>query len=519
MITLSGCNSRSNTDAYTLWVVTEESTSDGMNYQAKEIAQRMEEEYEGLTIKIDILPTEEEEREIVLKQLRTKIMAGNGPDVYLLPTGNALTLDYPENSHRKTRTIQIEPLFLDVTQATQNGLFADLQTYYALDESLGIDALNATIMNAGVLSGRRYILPLRYDIPAIFTAPNQWENYGITEEIMTTNAAALTDRILNQANDRNIAASFQLPTDLSLLSNPFDYSTETILITPQEIANYMRVYQEWNSQFDASLAALLDEARERYLSYVTRIELLELHKAEISEYYTGRSIFSNLGEYFRQDVHWSTFGLPVYTGGMEDALRTVVVERLSSFIEDGQLNLTMYPLRTQNGTVAANVTYWGAVGSSCSKVDIAYAYLREFLAEDYQWDIYRPQTTKRPFVNNYESQCDGFVENSWPVRTAGSVPYMLSTLQYQERGLTASNRKVSDYLGRQLQIIELIDADFPPLQWEIDEVRFPITLTGEDSMEYALSLLNEPDGTPTDVDIDALAEKVWQNLWWHLAEG
>jgi len=50
-------------------------------------------------------------------------------------------------------------------------------------------------------------------------------------------------------------------------------------------------------------------------------------------------------------------------------------------------------------------------------------------------------------------------------------------------------------------------------------VRFPVILPEEESFEHALTLLNEEDGTPTDVDIDALAQQVYQSLWFHLMEG
>ena len=67
--------------------------------------------------------------------------------------------------------------------------------------------------------------------------------------------------------------------------------------------------------------------------------------------------------------------------------------------------------------------------------------------------------------------------------------------------------------------IILTDEDLPILFTPIDEVRFPVTLPEDESMAWALAQLNEEDGTPTDVDIDALAGQLYQNLWWHLAEG
>ena len=93
---LSGCGSlgaAGTREQTSLWVLTEQSTRDGMNLQAEIIAERMEKENPGLTVQLDILPTDPQEREIRLKRLRTKIMAGDGPDVYLLPTGNRLLLD------------------------------------------------------------------------------------------------------------------------------------------------------------------------------------------------------------------------------------------------------------------------------------------------------------------------------------------------------------------------------------------------------------------------------------------
>ena len=80
-------------------------------------------------------------------------------------------------------------------------------------------------------------------------------------------------------------------------------------------------------------------------------------------------------------------------------------------------------------------------------------------------------------------------------------------------------RPKSSSIGRAIMSLQITDADIPALSWEIDEVRFPVTISGTDSLEYALSQLNEPDGTSTDADIEALAQQVYQGLWWHLAEG
>ncbi len=518
MITLSGCNSRSNTDAYTLWVITEESTSDGMNYQAKLIAERIEEEYEGLTVQIDVLPNNEEEREIALKQLRTKIMAGNGPDVYLLPTGTRLLLDHSTRySVRRISSVQVEPLFLDAVQAMQNGLFADLQTYYAADDLLGIDALNETIMDAGVVSGHRYILPLRYDVPIIMTDGDKWEQYGITDKLMNSEITTVVSHFLDI--DSDLSAVFELPTDLSLLPKHFDYRTDEIQITVQNISSYMRIYQAWKATSDISETDLLERAISAYLARLSPESYQEYMTPFARESFQSHADLTALRFYFGSNIHWSTMGLPAYSGHYVDMLENQGVERLALLVEKREHELPLYPMRATDGSIIASITYWSAVGSSCENPEIAYAFLRQFLEEEFQWGEYRPRVKKSMTKYLKEVQAPGQVENSWPVRTVGSASALWDIIQYQNHSITSSFYEMATYLSRQVQIMEFTDEDLPALSWEIDEVRFPITLTGEGSMEYALSLLNEPDGTPTDVDIDALAEKVWQNLWWHLAEG
>ncbi len=88
----------------TLWVVTEVSNSDGMNLQAEIIAQRMEEKYDGLTVQLDILPTDAIEWEVLLKQLRTQIMAGKGPDIFLLPITDCLSTGLHSESFESSKS-------------------------------------------------------------------------------------------------------------------------------------------------------------------------------------------------------------------------------------------------------------------------------------------------------------------------------------------------------------------------------------------------------------------------------
>ena len=521
LFSMHGCGTGHGAEpTHTLWVVTEVSCSDGMNLQAEIIAKRMEKDNPGLTVELDILPTDPQEREITLKQLRTRIMSGNGPDVYLLPTGNTLTTDYTnEHLHRLTRNTEIEPLFLDVNQAMRSGQFLDLTTFYDGDPAVDTAALKREIMDAGTVGNRRYVLPLRFNIPVICTDPKLWDNYGISREKLTSGGPELVWTLLERAGGAPICAGVQLPTDLTLFSKTFDYEQEQLLLSPKALADYMRLYQRWRSAAVPGEQTLLQAALTETMSYVedpTWRSILEEPNKDL--FRTIRS-YNTLSNYVCTDLHWSTKSFPLFSCSMADSLETLAVAKTYEAIYGEKRELLCFPWRDSSGAVTANVTYWGAVGSGTAEPELSYDFLRQFLEEEFQWDAYRPRqddSGKRPQA---EVQCAGQVENSWPVRTSGSAAALWETLCYQNRKMAFSGRKESNQIGAAARALSFRDPDIPALSWAIDEVRFPVTISGTDSLEYALSQLNEPDGTPTDADIEALAQQVYQGLWWHLAEG
>ena len=252
-----------------LWVVTEASCSDGMNLQAKIVAERMEKEHPGLTVRLDILPTDPQEREITLKQLRTKIMAGNGPDVFLLPTGNTITTDYATaNRHaRGTTQTQLEPLFQDVVQAMRGGLFRDIQPFYLADATLDKQALKTEVMEAGVINGRRYVLPLRFDIPIVYTDRELWDSRGLNADLLDTGFQPLFNSLLGTSDN---AAGLFLPDDMSLLPEPFDYENEQVAVSVNRITDYLRIYQAWKSISPAAAQRLADAWSQNWMDIIDK---------------------------------------------------------------------------------------------------------------------------------------------------------------------------------------------------------------------------------------------------------
>ena len=101
------------------------------NNQFDLLVKQFREKHEDVTVVIERLPKDPESREVRFKQLRTEIMAGKGPDVFLLPTNTneVVTSEFD--------VFDLEPLFPDVNQAMYNGLFLDISELYCYVEHLG----------------------------------------------------------------------------------------------------------------------------------------------------------------------------------------------------------------------------------------------------------------------------------------------------------------------------------------------------------------------------------------------
>ena len=114
VLSFSACSSNSDAAA-SIWVVTEETDEDGMNQQVRQVIKAFQADHPDVTVTLDI----------VLKQLRTKIMAGDGPDVYLLPSCNTYryATKYWAAQEAWTLPTQVEPLLLAPSQVMHRGVF------------------------------------------------------------------------------------------------------------------------------------------------------------------------------------------------------------------------------------------------------------------------------------------------------------------------------------------------------------------------------------------------------------
>ena len=119
-----------------------------------------------VTFEFVTLTADQEERSNRIDQLQTEMMAGQGPDIFILPCDDGFGFN-------ETRLIE------NVEKGMVTGLFADLSQLYDQDETLEKDLLLEKVMDAGMMDGKRYILPLRYQYPIILALGDELQGAGL----------------------------------------------------------------------------------------------------------------------------------------------------------------------------------------------------------------------------------------------------------------------------------------------------------------------------------------------------
>ncbi len=450
-------------DAIVLRIVTEETEPFMMNDITQELIEAYQETHENVTFELEILPTDETEREFRLKTLRTEIMSGKGPDIFLMPTN--------------TRYIRQELLVKDVTQSMYSGIFADISQLYNADVELKAEELQSSVMDAGTIGDARYILPLYYNIDTILIDKEVFAQYGVSEEEITGSFDDLYNTILEK-NEPMLArsANMYLAWGTRPFSQLINYENGEVLVTPEEIADHFRIFQQW---------AKLQSTAERPID----------GPFEVPSLITNYSITGSF---------WQIDGDSMEIDPLINALQSFALNKATN-----EGDVVAYPLRSSDGSLSAEVTYWGAIGAGCEHIDIAYDFLRQFLSEEVQWETEKSERLIGAAHSLYV--------NGYPVRIKGSVTpatrYVIN-LAYNATDIDTG----SPDRWRTVEPVKLIESDFPILDAEIDYVRFP--LSWEVDFWFARKdLVDFFNGCqPADVDVDEVAKELHQQLVYHVAE-
>ena len=474
-------------------VLSERGTQNGVSANSKlpenlgKIVSDFNLSHDQIRVEVSYLPLDENDRKIALQNLRTQIMSGEGPDVFLLPTGGTST-DHSVDKNGQLNVVETQTLFPDVELAMRNLYFADLSEYYDEDIDLNVEELQQDVMDAGVLNGARYVLPLGFDMDTVVVDLENLTALGMDTEIFSQGALetyaairAAGERAETELEREQILFSVSPPgNSLSLFPQVFDYEKGKSLISKEDWETLIDFYQEGND-ISESLQGL-----EKMLG-------------------TGGKPYTWAAQLYSKEGFMSLFTLGMPMGGA--SLGQNAADLLGTTRTAGR-EAEVYPVRAIDGSLVAEVTYYGAVSAACEHPAQAYEFLRTFLT---------PAVQFQGKTSSGESLFLDVEDYSWPVRVVGSAQAKWEAARY---GVGYSvNWGGKEYFNdderlRAMQQQRLSDEDFAFLFEKIDHVRFSIFR--EDELT-PWALLHEPDRTERPVE--EAVKLAMDLLEYHIAEG
>lgn len=203
--------------------VSKRTMRDPTDFVFQRILKTIEENGGPAGVEVEYMPQEDGvERETALTRLRTEIMAGEGPDLFINSGsfwGNVNVFPFPEKS-------MYNGLFLPLDEYIENAQFAHWEDF------------NQTAMEAGRTEKGQMIVPLSYTFPITCFrkseashTPSQditWDDM-LVDDSLTMKAAAVL-----QGGGENVLSAIGNPNFDAILGRLADYENEELLFSEED---------------------------------------------------------------------------------------------------------------------------------------------------------------------------------------------------------------------------------------------------------------------------------------------
>lgn len=228
----SGCESEPKSlricvDVWTYFEDVERDLEKAMN----EFVELVQEKGGPQNIEVEFVPAHGTERETEMDRIRTEIMSGGGPDIFLVYTGRSDELYFYD----------LQALFPITEKSMELGVFLPLDEYIDKAQFMEWDSMTQAIMDVGRTEEGQQVIPLTYTLPVTFyrqsdasdtpSANTTWMDMMEDESRVLTNAAFWGFQ--KNANGTDFEASpDKLEYSLGALA---DYKEEELLFTEAEL--------------------------------------------------------------------------------------------------------------------------------------------------------------------------------------------------------------------------------------------------------------------------------------------
>lgn len=141
-VCLTGCGGQEMAQKDTLLICVEQ----GFGDDVRNLLELWESMNNGISGKVEVLSKDSDTREIQISNLRTELMAGGGPDIFIPSCGESV----------------LPTLFNNLEKTMYTDTFLPLDTFLETSEHVTVEDWNQMILEAGRTEEGQVILPLTY---------------------------------------------------------------------------------------------------------------------------------------------------------------------------------------------------------------------------------------------------------------------------------------------------------------------------------------------------------------------
>ncbi len=181
----------------------------------------------GVETEVIVIPSDDTLAETKITELRTEIMSGGGPDVFIMPCD--------ENTEKE----DVPELFPNPEKAMYSDLFLPLDDYILNAEYMDSDGWNQTIMDSGKTDEGQILLPLTYRYYAYVFRNVDFEN---PQEIPESWEELIAYQNPNLGEFMALETLFSMPYTLGKLA---DYQEEKLLLSEEELQKRVEEIFTW----------------------------------------------------------------------------------------------------------------------------------------------------------------------------------------------------------------------------------------------------------------------------------
>jgi len=268
--------------------------------------------------------TEEEWLEYCLT-IKTTIMAGEGPDIFVF------------NSQEIQK---------DLYKMMDAEAFLDFDTLIKSDKDFHLDRYEKLIMDIGMYKGNRYILPITYFIPHMVVSEEKLERFGVSISDITCYESLLgTAMKLHSDNKRLCNTLYQgisFTWSVGWAQETINHEAKTLDLNKDTFNMYMQYYKgEVNLDSQCQSLSTIDYA---------------------------------------ESIGFDD-GLLVYDLGLMGLTKILSSGRDYN-------DILILPIPNSNGSKTASVTHYAMISSSSKNIDNAWKFVKILLGENFQKEIY-----------------------------------------------------------------------------------------------------------------------------------